>query len=111
LKQGLQIVPEQNTKGDALLLFHLSPNDLVYVPTKEEIENGQTKAATNLSRIYKIVSFTGSRLYAIPYYVAKAIVDKVEYTQLNKVESDIDDNLSIKQCCIKLKVDRLGNIR
>jgi CRISPR-associated endonuclease Csn1 len=109
LKQGEREVPEHNEKGDTLL-FHLSPNDLVYVPTIEEIESMQTKTINKLNRIYKIVSFTGNRLYAVPYYVAKAIVDKVEYTQLNKVESDIEDNLSIKQFCIKLNIDRLGNI-
>jgi CRISPR-associated endonuclease Csn1 len=109
LKQGLPEVPEHNDKG-YLLLFHLSPNDLVYVPTKEEVENTHTKMIANLNRIYKIVSFTGNRLYAVPYYAAKSLVDKVEYTQLNKVESDIEDNLSIKHVCIKLKIDRLGGI-
>jgi CRISPR-associated endonuclease Csn1 len=109
LKQGLKEVPEKNENG-ASLLFYLSPNDLVYIPTKDEIESAQIRTTNNFHRIYKIVSFTGSRLYAVPYYVAKALVDKLEYTQLNKVESDIENNLSIKQVCIKLKVDRLGNI-
>ncbi|MDR1583671.1 MAG: type II CRISPR RNA-guided endonuclease Cas9, partial [Prevotellaceae bacterium] len=109
LKQGLPEVPEHNDKGH-LLLFHLSPNDLVYVPKKEEVESTHIKMIANLNRIYKIVSFTGNRLYAVPYYVAKSLVDKVEYTQLNKVESDIEDNLSIKHVCIKLKIDRLGGI-
>lgn len=53
--------------------------------------------------------FTGNRLYAIPYIVAKSVVDKVEYTQLNKVEFT-DNKESIKETCIPLKVDRLGNI-
>src|SRR5690606_27561062 len=37
-KQGLGPAPEINEKGDRLL-FYLSPNDLVYVPTEEEREN------------------------------------------------------------------------
>ncbi len=61
------------------------------------------------NRIYKIVSFTGNRLYGVPYSVANSIVDKVEYTQLNKVEFT-DEKISIKEVCIPVKVDRLGNI-
>jgi CRISPR-associated endonuclease Csn1 len=110
LKQGLNAVPERNEKGYELL-FHLSPNDLVYVPTKEELENNISKELINLNRIYKIVSFTGNRLYAIPYSVEKPIVDKIEFLQLNKVESDINTNFSIKQMCIKLNIDRIGNIK
>ena len=109
LKQGLKEVPDTNEKGHSLL-FHLSPNDLVYVPT-EVINSHNQISFEDLSRIYKIVSFTGNRLYAIPYYVAKSIVDKVEYTQLNKVESDLEAGVSIKQKCIKIKIDRLGNIK
>lgn len=86
------------------LLFILSPNDLVYMIKKVENEKKVDKG-----RIYKIVSFTGNRLYAIPYIVAKSVVDKVEYTQLNKVEFT-DNKESIKETCIPLKVDRLGNI-
>lgn len=110
LKQGLKAVPERNEKGHELL-FYLSPNDLVYVPTEEELENNISKDLIYLNRIYKIVSFTGNRLYAIPYFVAKPIVDKVEFFQLNKIESDINTNSSIKGVCIKLNVDRLGNIK
>lgn len=109
LKQGLNAVPERSEKGHELL-FHLSPNDLVYVPMEEELESNISKELINLNRIYKIVSFTGNRLYAIPYFVAKPIVDKIEFFQLNKVESDINTNSSIKEVCIKLNIDRLGNI-
>jgi hypothetical protein len=110
LKQGLNAVSERNEKGHELL-FHLSPNDLVYVPTEEETANNITEESINLSRIYKIVSFTGNILYAIPYFVAKPIVDKIEFSQLNKVRNDINDNFPIKQVCIKLNIDRLGNIK
>lgn len=93
--------------SDVKLLFILSPNDLVYLPTKEELKGGIK--VVDKKRIYKMVSFTGSRLYAVPYEMAKSVVDKVEYTQLNKVEFT-DDKESIKEICIPLKVDRLGNI-
>lgn len=86
---------------DVKLLFVLSPNDLVYLPDNE---NTMKK-----DRIYKIVSFSGTRLYAIPYNVAKSIIDKTEFTQLNKIEFT-DKKESIKEICIPIKVDRLGNI-
>lgn len=112
-KQGLNSVPEINKNGDQLLST-LSPNDLVYVPSVEENENVnainfENLVGEQLKRIYKIVSFTGNRLSAIPNTVAKSIVDKVEFTQLNKLEFSLDKQ-SIREVCIKLKVDRLGNI-
>lgn len=93
--------------NDVTLLFILSPNDLVYLPTKEELKEGIKMLDKN--RIYKIVSFTGNRLYAIISDVAKCVVDKVEFTQLNKFEFT-DDKQSIKEMCVPIKVDRLGNI-
>jgi CRISPR-associated endonuclease Csn1 len=112
-KQQLLSVPETNEAGHKLLM-HLSPNDLVYIPNEEEQENKNfininKPTKDQLKRIYKIVSFTGNRLYAIPYYVAASIVDKAEFSQLNKMEYSLEKT-SIKDLCIKLKTDRLGNI-
>ena len=89
------------------LLFVLSPNDLVYLPTEEELKT--SIHTIDRKRIYKFVSCTGNRLYAIPYEIAKCIVDKNEYTSMNKIEFT-DDKKSIKETCVPLKVDRLGNI-
>lgn len=97
-KQGLSPVPETNEKGHQLL-FHLSPNDLLYIPSVDD--NGKI----DNSKIYKVVSFTSNRLYVIPYFVSTVIVNKIEYSQLNKIEITKE-----KEVCIKLKVDRLGNI-
>ena len=94
LKQGLMPVPELDEKGNALL-FYLSPNDLITV------EGSQT--------IYKVVSFTGNRLYAIPHHVANCIHNKVEFTSLNKVEKT-DEGISIKEKANKLVVNRIGKI-
>lgn len=94
------------------MLFWLSPGDLVYVPSIEE-EGRIVEVENNLNyifNIYKIVSFTGNRLYAIQAFIATSIVDKMEYSLLNKVEFTINENRSIKQYCIKIKIDRLGNI-
>ena len=106
-KAGLPIAPE-NANGDKPA-FVLSPNDLVYLPTKEEIDRGTISRPLDKSRIYKMVSCTGSRLYGIPFSVANSIIDKVEFTQLNKLEfTDLKE--SIKETCIPIKVDRIGNI-
>lgn len=102
-----KILKETNEVAqDTHFLFSLSPGDLVYLP-----KNGET-SVDDKTRIYKIVSFTNSRLYCIPYSVANSIVDKVEYTQLNKLEFDNINNvrISLKEVCVPIKVDRLGNI-
>lgn len=107
-KLGWIPVPEKNEQGDKLL-FWLSPNDLVYLPTEEELMSGLISDNVDTGRIYKIVSFTGNRLYAIPYNISNMILDKFEYTLLNKVEST-DLKESIKEICLPVKVDRLGRI-
>ena len=101
LKQGLPPAPADENGNEPK--FVLSPNDLVCLQDKNEDNN------LKKSYIYKIVSFTGNRLYGIPYSVACPIIDKVEYSQLNKIEFT-DNKTSIKDSCIPIKVDRLGNI-
>lgn len=116
-KLGFDSVPEKiSVKGkyELNLVTYLSPNDLVYVPTDDEIENLSSIDFRNLNidqkkRIFKIVSSTGKRLYGIPYYVSKTIQNKIEFGALNKEERDFEGNM-IKDRCIKLKVDRIGNI-
>lgn len=110
-KQGLFSVPETNEKGHKLL-FYLSPNDLVYVPNEDEnvstIDfNNLTKEQTG--RIYKMVSSSGAQCFFVRQDVATSIVNKMEYSSLNKMEKSINETM-IKEKCIKLKVDRLGNI-
>ena len=107
-------VPKQNEFGDKLL-FCLSPNDLIYIASEEERKRPELVSfdrleSKNINRIYKIVSFTGNRLYGIPVNTAKSIVEKLEFTQLNKIEFT-DDKFSIKEHCWKLETDRLGEIK
>jgi CRISPR-associated endonuclease Csn1 len=78
------------------------------VPDAEE-KAAFNSANVDYNKIYKIVSFTGNRLYAIPCNVATSIVDKLEFTLLNKLEFSLE-KISIKDVCIKLKADRLGYI-
>jgi len=94
--------------------FLLSPGDLVYMP--EEGENTETMDWNTLSveqkrRIYKMVSCTGGVCYFIPFSVSEIILPNVEFSIPNKTEKDIFDSRMIKQHCIKLDYDRLGNIK
>lgn len=119
-KQELTPVPEKDEKGNNLL-FHLSPNDLVYVPSGDEIENINRLNLNEISKeqannIYKMVSSTGSECHftnsniasLIKSYDAKSKIG--ELGSLNKLETTTDNLIRIKEKCIKLKVDRLGNI-
>lgn len=113
LKQKPQCVPIKNEKGDNLV-FALSPNDLVYVPTAEEIENPSSVDFSKLNkeqtnRIYKNVSFSGFDCFFVRNSVATSIVNKVEFSSLNKTEKTME-GVQIKSCCWKLEVDRLGHI-
>lgn len=112
------------TKGK--FLFTLSPNDLVYVPTDEEIENPQLVDFNSLNqeqtnRVYKMVSCTGGECHFIPNRTAKEIKknengtnskhERLQDFENNKCIKDVKGKpIMIKERCIKLKVDRLGNI-
>jgi CRISPR-associated endonuclease Csn1 len=124
LKQGLTEVPETNEKGHKLL-FHLSPNDLVYVPTEDEKENINGIDFGNLSkeqkkRLFNVNDFS-STCYFAPNRIAKAIaakeVDMSFDEKKNKVTGSFDtktasfEGVQIKDVCIKLKIDSLGNIK
>ena len=120
LKEGLSPVPQAN-EADIPLKFYLSPNDLVYVPTKENEDE------LCRDRIYKFVDSSGTTANFVPHTSANTIynVDK-EYAEkccngaviLNeyglgssqsKNQKALDGEM-IKEICWKLKVDRLGNI-
>jgi CRISPR-associated endonuclease Csn1 len=125
-KQGLSPVPEQDENGNHLL-FHLSPNDLVYVPSKEESENPALVDFRNLSykqvlKIYKFVSCTGVEGHFVQNFHSFEIVKNENGTN-SKSERildfydgntylDIKNNpVQIKSVCWKLNVDRLGIIQ
>ena len=113
-KQGQLSVPETNETGNKLVM-QLSPNDLVYVPTKEEREQKVKIDFEKLDReqrkrIYKIVSFTTYQCFFIRFDIATPIVNKIEFSALNKMEKSVE-GVMIKEYCMKLKIDRLGNIK
>ncbi|NRD21390.1 CRISPR-associated protein Csn1 [Winogradskyella eckloniae] len=101
-----------NSKGK--FLFSLSPNDLVFVPNKDELNNPSMVVYEKLNReqlerIYKMVSSSGNQCFFIKSEVANLIWNKKEYSALNKMEKDINGNM-IKNICWKLKTDRIGNL-
>jgi len=106
LKNKLHPVPEKNGKGESLL-FYLSPNDLVYIPTEEEITEGNIFEYINNERIYKTVSSSGAQCFFIAERVSTPIVNKLEFSPLNKMERALTGEM-IKEICIPIKVDRLG---
>ncbi len=114
--------------NNSMLLFILSPNDLVYLPNKEEQENRIYHF--NKERIYKFVSCSGNKADFIPAYSANTIfsMTKKKQKEIFKDENHflIQDEYGvgspkskneraitgemIKEICIPIKVDRLGNI-
>lgn len=106
-KQGLASAP--NDENGNPPLFVLSPNDLVYVPTSEQI--GRTLNVTELdkNRIYKMVSANKRQCFFIPHRTASSIVKNAEFTTSNKMEKTITGEM-IKEVCLPIKTDRLGNI-
>ena len=139
-KQGLPSVPQTNEKGDNLL-FYLSPDDLVYVPTEEETKE-QTKEERDkpgsvdfnnltkeqIHRIYKFVSSSGKTGDFIPFTVSNLVFNmkKQKQKELN-IDYDIQneyglgspqsknqksiDDIMIKDFCWKLEINRLGKIK
>lgn len=109
LKQGLGVAPEKDGVGNQLL-FVISPNDLVYLPTEEERELPIDVERMDKDRIYKMVSSSGAQCFFIPYNVSKPIVDKYEYGSLNKMERAVTGEM-VKEYCVPLQVDRIGRVR
>ncbi|MDD6210428.1 MAG: HNH endonuclease domain-containing protein [Bacteroidales bacterium] len=108
MKQRLPPAPDRDEKGN-LLLYVLSPNDLVYVPTAEQ--NNRRLSVTDIEkeRIYKMVSCTGTTCDFIPAHISYPIMNSVELGSNNKAQKSWTGEM-IKEVCIPIKVDRLGNI-
>lgn len=117
-------IPINHEKGQ--FLFTLSPNDLVYVPTDEELEDVSLVDFNNLGkeqleRIYKMVSTTQNKLQCQPVHYASSIIEKengsgnkteriLKYFNSNDVLDQGGEPVMIKERCWKLKLDRLGNV-
>ncbi len=99
--------------------FTLSPLDLVYMPTEEESENNHINDIIDYSRVFVVNDFNDAGVaYFRPYSFANAITNKeVDYRidgdKLIGSYSDKTANFegkSIRDYCVPIKVDRLGNI-
>lgn len=104
----------------------LSPGDLVYIPTKAELDEisngvkidnaiqwGNKKLINN--RTYKVGRFSKKQCYFLKSTVSDLLISydaKLgigEFGSTNYQEFD-DEKNKIADVCVKLKVDRLGNI-
>ena len=110
-KMGLDKVLKEKefVANDAVLKFILSPNDLVYVPTSDELRNGINADKIDKSRVYKMVSCTGNEAHFVPEIVASPIIQTKELGSNNKAQRAWTGEM-IKEICIPIKVDRLGNV-
>jgi len=132
LKQGESPVNSffNDVNGQAYtLLFYLCPNDLVYLPTAEQLMNSHSinKEEFVNNRIYRFIDSSDTTANFIPVTSASTIFnlnkknqDKIglnypiqnEYgvgSPQSKNQKSID-GFMIKDVCWKLQVDRLGNI-
>ena len=101
--QGLKSVPADVDGNEPI--FTLSPGDLVYIPDND----GKVGHSLDTDRLYRMVSSKAYQCFFIKVNVATSIVDKVEFTSSNKMERAVTGEM-IKEVCIPVKVDRLGNI-
>lgn len=113
-KQGLSSSPNINEKGHKLL-FDLTPNDLVYIPTIEEQENPHLVDINNLNteqkkQIFLVNDFTGLTIYFKPHYFATNIAKNELDTSFDSKTAKTKDGVQIKEICWKLETDRLGKI-
>lgn len=122
MKNGLPI--------DDKASFILSPNDLVYFPTEEERISGKVHTPLDTSRVYKMVDSDKITANFVPSNVASVIfsVSKEASANYHNIQNELgcgspksknertitddtdDTGEMIKEFCIPLKVDRLGNI-
>ena len=125
-KQGLSSAPEDENGN--LPKYILSPNDLVYVPTQEEINKGEVVMPIDRDRIYKMVDSSGitanfipastaNLIFALPKATAEIYCNgenciQNEYgigSPQSKNQKAITGEM-VKEICFPIKVDRLGNI-
>lgn len=106
-------------KHKAKLLFTLKQGDPVYMPSENEevitdlasslYKDFWKDKKTRSENIYYVTKFTKNKqIYFINHIVANPIVKGKEFGSQNACE--FVGGRSIKQHCIKLNIDRLGNI-
>lgn len=106
-KQGVPVAPEDENGNEPI--FVLSPNDLVYLPTADDLANGVIAQPIDKNRVYKMVSCTGNEGHFIPSNIANPILQTTELGSNNKAQRAWSNEM-IKEICIPIKVNRLGRI-
>lgn len=128
LKQNEAPAPLHNEEGSRLL-FTLSPNELVYVPSEDEQLSGSLPAIAELDpeRIYKFVDGSGTTANFVPHRIANLLYSQSKEQAANYCKNDIIQNelglgspqsknqrsiggQMIKTVCWKLEINRLGQI-
>ncbi|MDP4284973.1 MAG: HNH endonuclease domain-containing protein [Bacteroidota bacterium] len=100
------------------VLFLLKQNDIVYLPRKEETvildpsnpdyEKFWNDKYYRAKNIYAVVKFSGKQIYFLKHDIANVILNKIEFGSQNCYEKV--DGVSIKDSCIKVNIDRIGNL-
>lgn len=131
MKQGIEPVSPQKIgeNGEVLTLqLFLNPNDLIYLPTESE-SNSLSSSLENIdrARVYRFIDSSDTTANFVPVCSAKPIfsMNKNEQNKLG-FNHEIQDEYGlgspqsknqkaitgemIKESCIKIIVDRLGNI-
>ena len=104
---------------DSKLLFLLKQNEMVYLPPNGEIaildstnsmyEEFWNNKLERSKHVYVVVKFSGKEIYFLKHDIANTLINKVEFGSQNCYQK-IND-ISIKDRCIKIAIDRLGNIK
>ncbi len=124
-KQGIPVAPGDEYGNPPK--YVISPNDLVYVPTPEEIMNNTVNTPISRDRIYRFVNSNETTANFIPCSTADLIYAQPKEMAKNYCSGDVIQNEygvgssqsknqlavtgeMIKDICLPLTVDRLGNI-
>ena len=127
MKQKTSIVNRSDEEGNPLL-FYISPNDLVYLPTPDEIADGHSQFDNiDVKRIYRFIDSSGTTAN----FVQASIADVIYHLKKDQAElfcngDIIQDELGkgspqsknqraitgeiVKDFCVPLTVNRLGEI-
>lgn len=111
------------------LLFYISPNDMVYLPTPDELANGHINLESiDANRVYRFIDSSGTTANFVPAKIAKVIYhQKKDQAERFCNGTIIQDELGkgspqsknqkaitgemVKDSCIPLIVNRIGEIK
>ena len=128
MKQNLHPVNDCDEEGNKLL-FSISPNDLVYLPTPDELSDGHINyESIDIDRIYRFVDSSGTTANFVPSRIANIIYHLKKDVAEHFCKGDvIQDELGlgspqsknqkaitgemVKDVCVPLVVNRIGEIR